>query len=60
MSRKSELLNKRNDRLKARYKELASQKIKGKRKYTYGYILEMLSDEFFLSADWIGQILTTK
>lgn len=59
MARNRNLLNKRNQLIFNRYKELASKSINDKRLYTYDAILAMISEEFWLSSDYISKLILT-
>ena len=57
MARNRELIDRRNATIKKEYKKLLSVEHKGKRKYTYDYVLEILSEKYFLTPDYISQII---
>lgn len=54
------LLKKRNDKIVARFSQLSDIKSPGgKRKYSYDFIYEKLSNEFYLSPITINAIIKT-
>lgn len=58
MARNKEHLTKRNKKIHNRFASLCSVVSKsGKAKYSYDYMIEKLSDEFYLSEFTIEQIL---
>jgi hypothetical protein len=57
MPRDNTLLNKRNELIKARYTELIGKKYGKRQLYSFGAVMEMLSEEFFLTSDYIAKII---
>lgn len=58
MARNKTLIERRNKKVKARYDKLINEKSeKGKSKYSYGYVLEKLEEEFDLSETTIERII---
>lgn len=60
MSRDQELYNRRNKKIKEAYEKLAAEQVGGARptaKYKHAAILSMLSDRFFLTPDYIQNLL---
>jgi len=57
MARNQTLLHRRNDKILKRFKEIRSEKFKGKPKYRYDVTLEILSDEFDLTPSTIEKII---
>lgn len=60
MSKSPELEAKRNQRIKERYEVLSAKKIGTKQMYRNDAILEMLSNEFYLTPHWILKIISDK
>jgi len=57
MARNKALLNRRNFRIKKRFKEIRAETYKGKPKYRYDIALELLSDEFDLTIATLEKII---
>ena len=57
MSRKKELKEKQYQKIRARYSELESKNKNGVKLYRHAAILAFLSEEFYLTEDWISKIL---
>lgn len=52
------LIETRNKKIISRYNELINKKKKGVQIHTYQYVLQELSEEFFLTPDYIGFLIT--
>ncbi|MBL8002378.1 MAG: hypothetical protein JNL05_10490 [Flavobacteriales bacterium] len=57
MARNSALISKRNHAIRSKYESLRAKRVKGRKVYTAEYVIQMLSDEFFIATSTVEDIV---